>query len=44
MCREYLPKKVKLMRYQLHKDYQGVSTNWNVSIIKVSGQMHSDAF
>ena len=42
--RECLPKKTKVKQYWLQKDYQGVPASRNVSIIKVSGQMHSNTF
>ena len=44
LCHERLLKKTKVMQYWLQKDYQTVPTSWNVSIIKVSGRMCSDAF
>ena len=39
-----LPNKTKVTQYWLQKDYQAVPTSWNVSIIKVSGRMRSNAF
>ena len=41
---ERLPKKTKVMHHLLQKDYQTVTTSWSFSVIKVNGQMHTDAF
>ena len=41
---ECLPKKTKVIHYYLQKDYQAVPTSQNISFIKVSRQMRSDAF
>ena len=41
---ECLPKKTKVTQYQLQKDYQAVPMSQSISIIKVSGRMHSDTF
>ena len=40
---ERLSKKTKIMRYWL-QNYLAIVTSWSISVIKVSGQIHSDAF
>ena len=40
---ERLPKKTKIMRYCL-QNYLTILTSWSISVIKVSGQIHINAF